>query len=378
MKSRFNKFGCAIVVFCTLFLFSSCNILSFPTDFSSVELKYENNESRYYYNLLTNNAKTAYTLILDVIETHPQKIEVPSLTEEELNSVFLALSYDNPSLLCLGATSELSSEGAKSYFIPEYSNDVTVCNQKTDELNKKTKSILNSVSESYTEYEKELFVHDYICKNCVYDLNCDLSSGSTAYDALISGKTVCEGYARAAQLLLNELNIKNYLITGDAVNSDNVTESHMWNIVSIDGKNYHLDLTWDDYDETDENLSHSYFNLSDSVISANHFNFEPKENNCISTDSNYFVKNGTYFDNYNSNVNNQIIKQAVKNINSGNAEIEISFSDKSAMDIAKKNLIDDSEIFNLLGSINKRSKKNYKNIKYTLDESINVLQFIFE
>ena len=53
----------------------------------------------------------------------------------------------------------------------------------------------------------------------------------------------------------------------------------MWNNVNIDGKNYHLDLTWDDYDNDSAAVSHSYFNLSDDMIKANHFNLAPSDNN---------------------------------------------------------------------------------------------------
>lgn len=378
MKNSFKKVLSVCLTFCILFLFSSCNILILPTDFSSVELQYENNDNRYYYNLLSYNGKIAYTLILNNVANHPERIEIPNLSEEELNSVFIALSYDNPALLCFGPTSELKSEKGKHYFIPQYSSDAASCVRKTEELNEKADSILKAVSKDMSDYEKELYIHDYICKSCVYDRNCDMSVSSTAYDALINKKTVCEGYARAAQLLLNKAGIYNYLIVGEATNSENVTETHMWNIVSVDGKNYHLDLTWDDYDDNGKSISHTYFNVSDDMIFSNHFNFEPKRNNCIYTDNNYFVKNQIFFSDYNSSVDKQIIKQAVKNIKVGNSDVEVMFKDSKILEKAQKSLIDDSKIFTLLDTINKQSKKNYENVSYAVDKGLNVLQFIFE
>lgn len=378
MKNSFNKILAVGMILIILTLFSSCGYFIIPSDFSSVELKYENNENRYYYNLLSDNAKIAYTLIMNDIKNHPEKIEIPNLTKDELNDVFLALSYDNPSLLCLGSSSELKFEKLKFYFVPQYSSDVDTCNTKTNELNEQTDSIIMSMPNGMSDYDKELYIHDYICQNCVYDMDCDMTVSSTAYDALIDGKTVCEGYARAAQLLLNELGIYNYLIVGEAVNSKNIRESHMWNIVSIDGENYHLDLTWDDYDEDGKNISHAYFNLNDELVSKNHFMFSPENNNCISTESNFFVKNAILFSDYNSDVDKQIIKQAVKSIKSGNSSIEVMFVDTKYLEKAKKDLIDNSEIYILLDTINKQSKKNFEDVSYTLDESLNVLQFIFE
>ena len=40
--------------------------------------------------------------------------------------------------------------------------------------------------------------------------------------------------------------------------------NHAWNIVSLDGHYFHIDLTWDDSD--DEKISYNYFLKSDSQI----------------------------------------------------------------------------------------------------------------
>ena len=66
---------------------------------------------------------------------------------------------------------------------------------------------------------------------------------STAYDALVGGEAVCEGYARATQLLLNKLGVENFLVIGDAKNDDGKIEPHMWNIVEQDGRYYIADIT---------------------------------------------------------------------------------------------------------------------------------------
>ena len=39
------------------------------------------------------------------------------------------------------------------------------------------------------------------------------------------------------QLFLEKMNLKNYRVSSN---------SHIWNAVEIDGKWYHIDLTWDD------------------------------------------------------------------------------------------------------------------------------------
>ena len=57
------------------------------------------------------------------------------------------------------------------------------------------------------------------------------------YGVLIEGYGTCNGYADAMAIFLDKLNVINYKISN---------EEHIWNLVYLDGKWYHLDLTWDD------------------------------------------------------------------------------------------------------------------------------------
>ena len=81
MKSRISFL--LLLSLCLALLLSSCGFSNYnlPTDFSSVELIYENDPSRYYYNQLTDNGKTAYTLIVNNISEHPEKIEIQTVNE---------------------------------------------------------------------------------------------------------------------------------------------------------------------------------------------------------------------------------------------------------------------------------------------------------
>ena len=97
------------------------------------------------------------------------------------------------------------------------------------------------------EEAKERLIHDRMLERAVYAEGADYNQ--TAYSALVEGKTVCAGYARAFQYLLTRAGIPCYYCTGTAVNTrggENVTESHAWNIVVLDGACYNVDPTWND------------------------------------------------------------------------------------------------------------------------------------
>jgi hypothetical protein len=64
----------------------------------------------------------------------------------------------------------------------------------------------------------------------------------TAYGALANGEAVCEGYACAAKLLLNELGILCDIQFGVCTNGG----GHAWNLVELDGQWYQMDVTWND------------------------------------------------------------------------------------------------------------------------------------
>lgn len=86
-------------------------------------------------------------------------------------------------------------------------------------------------------------IHDYIIDNTQYDINKskDINNSTyksnTAYGVLLQGYGICSGYSDAMAIFLHKLNITNYKISND---------THIWNLVYINGAWRHLDLTWDD------------------------------------------------------------------------------------------------------------------------------------
>ena len=129
-------------------------------------------------------------------------------------------------------------------------------------------SIVNNVSkniftENMTTIEKIKAIHDYIINNTKYDSNntTGLSNvnSSTAYGVLIDGAGICSGYTDAMQLFLERLNVKNYRIS---------SSSHVWNLVYVEGKWLHLDLTWDDPIMSDgsDALNDDYFLIDTNTL----------------------------------------------------------------------------------------------------------------
>jgi len=368
MRKIFKTVGAVIAA--AVVLTAVCyrqTLLSFiPTSFSNVEMVYDSPSDgetniRYYYNHLSDNSKIAYTLIVPEIYRHTAKIEIPVITDEELSALNYAVSYDNPDLICYSSECNVTVEGNKCYFEPVYSHSEEECSALTAKLSSEVDKAVKEAQRLPSDYEKEKFVHDYICEKCKYVLTDKLKA--TAYDALVGGEAVCEGYARAAQLLLNRLGIENYLVTGDAKNDDGNIEGHMWNIVRINGNNYHLDVTWDDTDLADssEVKNHTYFNLTTEQISVNHFNIKPEENNCTADEFNYAKAEGLLFDGYTSAAKTKLESELVENYSNGSSYIEVfAVSPEAYREIYKK-LVESDGISEI--ALNVREKN--KNMKFT-------------
>ena len=99
------------------------------------------------------------------------------------------------------------------------------------------------IIDTMTNEEKVKIIHDYIIDNTTYDtlktenIHDDTYKSNTAYGVLIQGYGICSGYSDAISIFLNKLNIENYKISND---------THIWNLVYINGVWSHLDSTWDD------------------------------------------------------------------------------------------------------------------------------------
>lgn len=146
-----------------------------------------------------------------------------------------------------------------------------------------------------TQFEKAVFFHDYIINNCTYDLSAP--NGGSAYGCLVEGRAVCEGYAKAMSVLCSRAGIECIPVTGHASYEGN-SQSHMWNLINIDGVWTHVDTTWDDIESAGINAcGYSYFGLTDKQIKLDHsISPQPfiKAPSASLDSASYYIRKGYY------------------------------------------------------------------------------------
>ena len=161
-----------------------------------------------------------------------------------------------------------------------------------EEFNNKVDEIIDKeFNDGMTELQKVLKAHDYLALNTKYDTTGeipDYNGGSSAYDVLVCGNGVCQGYAQAFNVLMDRLGMESIMVTSRDMN-------HAWNLVSVDGEWYHIDATWDDPTPDRKGLvNHKYFMLSDEAISQKG---EYRDYTHYSWDSKGFKATSTKYDN---------------------------------------------------------------------------------
>lgn len=194
------------------------------------------------------------------------RLEGVQLSEGQIRQTVNAFIYDHPEIFWLenlfGYT--FIGEDTLVEFYSVLSADE--CQTAIHTFTSTVQAIANGIDDNLSAYEKEKAVHNYLVRNCTYKSGVnDATDGwqyFSAYGALINGEAVCEGYAKAFEVLLSMVGIESHTIRGQ---SHGV--GHMWNIVKLNNQWYHVDTTWDD---TEDKESYEYFNLSSEYIQKDH------------------------------------------------------------------------------------------------------------
>ncbi len=181
-----------------------------------------------------------------------------------------------------------------------------------------------------SDEQKALLLHDRLCVHNEYPFYTDITDVEhTAYGALANGSSVCQGYAMAYMYLLNRVGIKNYYVSSGNLN-------HAWNIVYIDGKPYHVDVTFDDSNWEKEDLRnvsgavyHDNFLVStDTLRSRNHNAYDFDSTPVDTKYENYFW--------YSSDTEIQLVGNKLYYIDSRNGRLMCDGNEAPLADVSDK------------------------------------------
>lgn len=160
------------------------------------------------------------------------------------------------------------------------SDSAEICRADHEALNAAAEELLRGVkgNDALSDVDKALLLHDRLAVWVEYDYEHSVTytvpeRSGTAYGALASHLATCQGYVLAYRYLLDQVGVESALCDSESLN-------HIWNIVTVNGNGYHVDVTWDDPVRTNREkevisadttgrLRHTNFLLSTDTLQNN-------------------------------------------------------------------------------------------------------------
>lgn len=329
-------------------------------------------QTSYSYKAITNeDTKNLYAQIENECQKlTPDQIKCTGkLSEKDIYEAIVAFKNDHPDVFWLDNTFSYYHADGTTYVEISYIVTDSELSEQQETFNTAVENFINNATMYSSEYEREKYVNDYIVENCVYDdaaaeNDNTLGNSSTAYGVLVDGKAVCEGYARAFQLLCNKMGIECVSVAGMTGNV-----GHEWNCANIDGNWYQIDVTWNDtgndidkyyyFNLTDEEMYYSH-NVDDLFADIDEDNYHSDSNilgnlfvpKCSSTEYNYYQQTSPTLYGFNEE-NDSIITDALVN-SARNGEKYFSIIIDTSLDYQDtyQTLVNDAYVVNYIEKAN--------------------------
>jgi len=234
-----------------------------------------------FYEKLTPTQQSFYLQLCKELEYAPTEIKpAVKCSSEDAFAAIEAVYNDHPEFFWItGASGAQTVNSIVTAFKPKYNSLADRLSYHQSKFKKAVQAYLNSV-ENKPILQKEKLLHDRLV------LEVDYIRGpfdQTAYSALVDHKSVCAGYSRAFQLLMQKIGIPCYYCSGLSITPrDTDWGKHAWNILKLGDDYYNVDVTWNDcYGNQSDRISYAYYNCTDAAIASNHrrssdYTFLPK------------------------------------------------------------------------------------------------------
>lgn len=330
-------------------------------DNSDAELQQLKSEqsNKYAYGTLSAADQAVYVELLAIVRNMAQDVLITSLDTQQIDKAFKCVMIDHPEIFYVdGYSITKHTRGGileRITFSGSYTMDANEKEKRLTQIEEYAATCLGGIDMASSDYEKIKYIYEYLVHHTEYDINAP--DNQNICSVFINGRSVCQGYAKATQYLLNEMGMFCTLVEGVVKG----TEPHVWNMVLVDGNYYHVDTTWGDasYSITGAepgsmnvpDINYDYLFIPDSLLVRTHQIKSPIPiPACASMDGNYYVREGLYFTSYDEAKLSQIFANAYAN---GETMVMLKCSDATVYQTLLDQLITQQQIFDYLnGSAN--------------------------
>lgn len=311
-------------------------------------------ESGYAYSMLSEEEQKLYLEIRDALLNFEEDVKLSSFDKDEIAHAFQCVLNDHPEIFYVdGYTYTEYTLGdilKKITFTGTYRLTQEEISQRQIQIDSYVNQCLADMPEDADDYAKVKYIYEYLIHHTEYDAAAQ--DNQNICSVFIEGRSVCQGYAKATQYLLNQAGIFSTLVLGRVVGGD----GHAWNLVRIDGKYYYVDTTWGDASyqaigggypgEKIPTINYDYLCVSTEQINLTHELDNVVElPECNSMEDNYYVREGLYFTQWDQEQIERIFREEYKK---GSAYVTLKCGNYSVYRQMHDALIKNQEIFKYL------------------------------
>ena len=301
---------------------------------SAVEAVRSDQAGYYYYEQLSGDEQKLYAQIYYILTSQAQDIYISTTDMDEVEKVQQCILNDHPEIFYVEGylmNRYMDSDNGDIKAITyggSYTLSASEISDRQARLLEAADSIIDGMPDTSDEYEIVKYFYDYIVLNTQYSM--DSEDNQNICSVLLNKESVCQGYAKTLQYLLQKVGITCEMVSG-TVDNGVTTANHAWDIVKIDGNWYYVDPTWGDSSfsgsaaSDTEVVNYAYLCVTTDQLSVTHkINEVVKMPECSSTIDNYFVRENALFDSIDTSKLSSLFNQA---ITSGSSSVTFRCTD---------------------------------------------------
>lgn len=316
-------------------------------------------EDLYYFRLADEDTKRVYGEILYILTNVEEEIEVSTTDLDVIDRAFNYVLWDHPEIFYVSGYSLMRYLLLGELRSVTFSGQYLLSHEEIEDYRVKIESYVDEYFEALNisfpdgadDYHLIKFAYEYIVLNTDYDLEAPLNQGIAS--VMVNHLSVCNGYAKSLQYLLNLMGIECTIVEG---RTQNLT-GHAWNLVKADGDYYYVDSTWGDATFTVINegnadisslppVNYDYLLVTTEELNKTHTLDHPELMPiCVSDADYYYLRENLFF----TELDKDKLKEVFETAYANNDEyITIKFATRECYDEVGSYLLKEQNIFDYL------------------------------